>query len=47
VVRAKKATPTDKARKLLRELEERGYGCLEYREAKNGKKVMWFIFQPA
>jgi hypothetical protein len=43
----KKVTPTDKAKKLLKELEERGYGRVEWREAKNNKKVQWFVFDPA
>jgi len=47
LVRAKKVSPTDKARKLLKELEDRGYGHIEWRDAKNGKKVMWFLFDPA
>jgi hypothetical protein len=44
---AKKVTPTDKAKKLLKELEERGYGRIELREAKNRKQVQWFVFDPA
>jgi hypothetical protein len=44
---AKKVTPTDKAKKVLKELEERGYGRIELREAKNRKQVQWFVFDPA
>jgi uncharacterized membrane protein len=47
LVRAKKVTPTPAAKKMLTELEERGYGRLEWREAKNGKKVQYFIFDPS
>lgn len=46
LVHAKKVTPTDKAKKMLRELEERGYGRLDWREAPNGRKVTWFILDP-
>jgi hypothetical protein len=43
---AKKVTPTDRAKKLLKESEERGYGRIEWRHASNGKKVQWFVFDP-
>jgi hypothetical protein len=43
---SKKVTPTDRAKKLLRELEERGYGRVEWREASNKKKVQWFVLDP-
>jgi hypothetical protein len=46
LVRAKKVSPTDKAKKLLKELEERGYGRLEWVESGNGRKVQWFVFDP-
>jgi len=42
LVHAKKVTPTEKAKKVLKELEERGYGRVEWQGAANGKKVMWF-----
>jgi hypothetical protein len=47
LVRAKKVTPTAQAKKMLTELEERGYGRIEWHEAKNNKKVQWFIFDPS
>ena len=47
LLRAKKATDADAAKKLIRELEERGYGRRETRDAVNGKKVIWFVFDPA
>jgi hypothetical protein len=46
LVRAKKVTPTAQAKKMLAELEERGYGRIEWHEAKNNKRVPWFIFDP-
>jgi hypothetical protein len=46
LVRARKASPTPKAKKLLAELQDRGYGRLEYHEGANGRKVQWFIFDP-
>jgi hypothetical protein len=46
LVRAKQITPTLKAKKVLAELAERGYGRLEYDEAANGRKVQWFVFDP-
>src|SRR5262249_31406969 len=39
LVRNKKVTPTAKAKKMLTELQDRGYGRLESVEAKNNKKV--------
>src|SRR5262249_52244939 len=42
----KKVTPTERAEKMLKELEERGYGRFELREASNHKKVAWFILDP-
>jgi hypothetical protein len=47
LVRAKKVTPTSAAKKMLAELAERDYGRIELRDARNGKKVQWFIFDPA
>jgi hypothetical protein len=47
LVRAKKVTPTDKAKKLLKELEERGYGRVDWLDAANGRKVQEFIFDPS
>jgi hypothetical protein len=46
LVRAHTVTPTAAARKMLTELAERGYGRLEWREAANGHKVQWFVFEP-
>jgi hypothetical protein len=46
LVRAKKVTPTSHAKKMLTELAERDYGRIEWREARNGKKVQWFVFDP-
>src|SRR5262249_2290631 len=46
LVNAAKVTPTDKAKRFLKELEERGYGRLEVREASNHRKVVWFILDP-
>ena len=43
---SKKVTPTEKAKKLLKELEERGYGRLESRLGGNGRKVQWFVLEP-
>lgn len=45
LARAKKVPSAEKGRKLLKELEERGYGKIESREAANGKKVAWFVFE--
>jgi hypothetical protein len=46
LVRARKASPTPKAKKLLAELQDRGYGRLEYHEGANGRQVQWFIYEP-
>jgi hypothetical protein len=46
LVRAKKVTPTPQAKKMLIELAERGYGRIEWRDAKNNKSVQWFVFDP-
>jgi hypothetical protein len=46
-VRAKKVASSEKAKKLFKELEERGYGRLEWREGANGRKVLWFVFDPS
>ncbi|MBL8795246.1 MAG: DUF3987 domain-containing protein [Planctomycetia bacterium] len=43
LVRAKKATPTTRAKKLLVELTERGHGRIERHGAGNNKIVEWFI----
>jgi hypothetical protein len=45
-VRAKKVASSEKAKKLFKELEERGYGRIELREGGNGRKVPWFVFDP-
>lgn len=45
LVHAKKVTPTEKAKKMLKELEERGYGRLNWEEATNHKKVEWFVLE--
>jgi hypothetical protein len=47
LVRAKKVTPTATAKKFMTELQERGYGRLESQEGANGRKVLWFIFDPS
>src|SRR5262249_51357337 len=47
LVHNKKVTPTDKARKALKELEDRGYGRIEWRDARNGRKVQWFQSDPS
>jgi hypothetical protein len=47
LVRARKAANTEKAKKLLKELEERGYIRTEVRDACNNKKVQWYVFDPA
>jgi hypothetical protein len=47
LVRAKKVTPTSAAKKFLEELEERGYGRLEWQDGGNGRKVRQFLFAPA
>jgi hypothetical protein len=44
---AKKVTPTAQAKKVLKELEERGYGRIDLREANNNKRVQCFILDPA
>jgi hypothetical protein len=46
VVRARKVADTEKAKKVLKELEARGYGRIEWREGGNGRKVQWFLFDP-
>jgi hypothetical protein len=46
LVHAKKVTPTAEARKVLKELEDRGHGRNELREGRNGKQVQWFVFDP-
>jgi hypothetical protein len=46
LLRAKRVASAEKARKLLQELEERGYGRREEREGGNGRKVLWFVFDP-
>jgi hypothetical protein len=46
LVHARKVTPTARAKKVLAELEERGYGRTELRAAANGKRVRWFVFEP-
>jgi hypothetical protein len=46
LVRAKKVIPTEKAKKLLKELEERGYGRVDWLDAANGRKVQEFVFDP-
>jgi hypothetical protein len=47
LVRANKVSPAAKAKKMLTELQERGYGRLELRDGANGRKVQWFVFDPA
>jgi hypothetical protein len=47
LVRAKKVANTEKAKKLLKELAERGYGHLEWLESANNKKVQWFVLEPS
>jgi hypothetical protein len=47
LVHAKKVTPTSEARKMVKELEDRGYGRTELREGGNGRPVPWFVFDPA
>jgi hypothetical protein len=47
LVRAKKVTPTKKAKTVMAELQERGYGRLEWVEAANSRKVLWFVFDPS
>jgi hypothetical protein len=47
LVRVRTVANTDRAKKLLKELTERGYGRLEWLEAKNGRKVQWFVFDPS
>jgi hypothetical protein len=46
LVKAKKVTPTAKAKKMMSELQERGYGRLEWRDGGNRRKVLWFVFDP-
>jgi hypothetical protein len=46
LLRARKAANAEKARKLLKELAERGYGRIDSLGAKNNKKVEWFVFDP-
>jgi hypothetical protein len=46
VLAGRKAPNSEKAKKLLRELEERGYGTTEWRAGKSGRKVAWFVFDP-
>jgi hypothetical protein len=46
LVRAKKVGQADTAKKMLKELEERGYGRLEDRDATNHRRVTWFVFDP-
>jgi hypothetical protein len=46
LLRYKKAANAGAARTLLRELEERGHGRCETRDADNNKKVVWFVFDP-
>lgn len=46
LVRAKKAPTAADAKKLLKELEERGYGRSEHRPGGNGRSVPWFVFDP-
>jgi hypothetical protein len=47
LVRAKQVRPTDRAKKLMRELAEREYGRLEFVEAANGRKVEEFVLDPS
>jgi hypothetical protein len=47
LVHSKKVTPTSAARKFLEELQERGYGRLEWQVGGNGHKVQQFVFAPA
>lgn len=47
LLRGHKAENAESAKKMLHELEERGYGRIEARGASNGKTVNWFIFDPA
>jgi hypothetical protein len=47
LVKAKKVTPTAEARKMMAEMQERGYGRLESREGGNSRKVLWFVFDPS
>jgi Protein of unknown function (DUF3987)/Domain of unknown function (DUF3854) len=46
LVRARKATPTDQAKRVLKELHERGYGRLDQEEAANRRKVTVFVLDP-
>jgi hypothetical protein len=46
LVRSKKVSDTTKAKKMLHELAERGYGRLDMLDAANGRKVQWFVFAP-
>src|SRR5262249_56875799 len=45
-VRAKKVANSEKAQKLFKELEERGYGRREWREGAHGRQVLWFVLDP-
>src|SRR5262249_25132935 len=46
-VRAKKVANSEKAKKLFKELGERGYRPRQWREGANGRKVLCFVFDPA
>jgi hypothetical protein len=46
LVRSKIVTPTDAARKVLRELAAVGYGRTEVRNATKGNKTEWFVLDP-
>lgn len=46
LLRTNKFENSDKAKKLLRELEARGYGQIESHVARNGRQVQCFVFNP-
>lgn len=47
LLRTNMVKDADAAKKMLRDLEERGVGRCEQRDASNGKKVVWFVLDPS
>ena len=47
LVRARKAGNTEKAKRLMKEMAERGYGRLDWLDGKNLRKMQGFLFDPA
>jgi hypothetical protein len=47
LLQAHKVANAEKAKKLLKEIAEHGDGRLEWLDAKNNKKVLWLVLEPA